>query len=382
MNRPRRPRSLRPWILTAALSVVCGVGLVRWAESSEGRILLADQGVPAADRWLRDELQDRVLDSLTRAGVAPDSLTVTSPDRRGRVTVRATTAASFLPINLAVTESVESLGGRVHRGVLHRSKWGQALELEVGSPRRATHRVLVLRGPAPVEPPPAPLGRLAIVIDDWGYNLSATARRILHLPAPLTVAILPDLRFSRRVLTEATRAGKRALLHLPMEPEGPPEMDSGAQLISVGMPSSEIRELTSRYLDGLDGVCGVNNHMGSRATRHRAEMASVMEVVASRGLLFLDSVTTPRSVAHRVAVEFGVPAARNDAFLDADTVDPVVVEARLWKLVEKARKRGHAIGISHVNEATARALERVVQALDPADVQLVALDELIYSLPP
>jgi hypothetical protein len=296
--------------------------------------------------------------------------------------LRATSGASFLPLNLRLTEAVQRAGGRVHRGARHEGKRGGTLELEVGTREHVTHRVLVQRGESPVEPPPSPMGRLAIVIDDWGHNLSGPARRLLDLPAPLTLAILPDLRFSRRILTEAARAGKPTLLHLPMEPEADSEQSPGARAVRVDMGDAEIVELSEEFLDGLHGVSGVNNHMGSLATQHAGVLRPVMKVLARRGMFFLDSMTTSRSVALRVAREYGVPATRNDLFLDVDTEDPDLVEARLWELVERARRTGHAVGIGHVNEATATALERVLPRLDPGDVQLVPLADLVHGLPP
>jgi hypothetical protein len=167
-----------------------------------------------------------------------------------------------------------------------------------------------------------------------------------------------------------------------MEPEPGGDTSPGEQAISVDMSEGEIHDLTAALLDGMNGVCGVNNHMGSRATQYPVTLRPVMEVLARRGLFFLDSVTTPQSIAYRVARERGVPAARNDLFLDDDTEDPDLVEARLWKLVELARRYGHAVGIGHVNEATATALERVLPRLLPDDVQLVPLDDLVHALPP
>jgi polysaccharide deacetylase 2 family uncharacterized protein YibQ len=378
----RRTRSLGLWLWLAVGLAVAGIALLRWAESGPGRMILADHGVPSARGWARREVENRVLDALERAGVSADSILVSSPDRSSRVTLRATSALGFVPLNLAVSEAVETAGGRVHRGIRHVGRAGDTLELEVGTREHVTHRVLLQRGVAPVEPPPSPQGRLAIVIDDWGHNLGGPARRLLDLPAPLTISILPNLRFSRRILTEADRAGKRTLLHLPMEPEPGTDPSPGEEAVRVDMSEGEIRDLTAELLDGLGGVCGVNNHMGSRATRYPNTLRPVMDVLARRGLFFLDSVTTPQSVAYRVAREAGVPAARNDLFLDDDTEDPDLVEARLWKLVELARRYGHAIGIGHVNEATATALERVLPRLSLDDVQLVPLDELVHALPP
>jgi polysaccharide deacetylase 2 family uncharacterized protein YibQ len=386
---PRRTSSRAPahrggaLVLTFLLGfVIAGVAVLKWAETSRGQMHLADRGLAWAEARARQTLQTGVLDALQTAGIPPDSVVV-EPAGRGHVTtIRVGSTVDLFDLNVAITKQVEAVGGWVHRGVRHDEEHASALELQLGTRRLLTHRVLAHRGEAVVEVPPLPAGRLAIVIDDWGHNLGPIARRVLRLPYPLTVAILPERAHSRRVLTEAKRAGKQVFLHLPMQPDEGTDVSPGDPAIEVGMDAQTIGRITERYLDGLPGVIGVNNHMGSLVTCHRPEMEAVMHVVAKRGLIFLDSVTSPCSIAYETAVAYGIPAAQNDLFLDVDTEDPVVVEARLRSLVDKARRHGSAVGIGHVNEATERALEVVVPTLAPDDVQLVFLSDLVYGATP
>lgn len=370
-------RVLRTLAVTLGLVAVAGIAGLKWTETTAGRLFLAEQGVAPAGDWLRDRVEDALWTGLAAAGIDSASVAVTPGTQGGPQTLRTTCAQPLLDLNILLTHHVVEAGGTVRHGERHEENGSATLELRVGTPQEFTHRVLVHRGNQTVQPPPLPQGRLALVIDDWGHNLGPAARRILALDLPITVAILPELSQSRRILTEARRRGKPALLHLPMEPEAAGEIPADDPAIRVGMEALEIRALTARLLDGLDGVEGVNNHMGSKATRFRPEMEACLSVLAERGLLFLDSVTSPHSVAYDVAREQGIPALRNDLFLDVDTQDPAVVEARLRRLVDLARERGEAIGIGHVNEATAAALERVLPGLDPADVRVVGLADLV-----
>ena len=378
-SSPRRGR--RRGLAVLGLASLALAALAFWAQSPSGRLFLADHGLAPAQSWARERIDSTVQSTLERAGVVADSVQTSGPDAAQRLTIRVQTALPFAPLELALGDAVARAGGRVHRSRRLVAPGGTTLELELGTQGRVTHRLLFLRGPRPIEPPPPPLGRLALVIDDWGHNLSEPARRILDLAAPITVAILPELSHSSRILSEATLAGKHAILHLPMQPQEGSDVGPGDAAILVGMEPAEIRALTARFLDGLQGVVGVNNHMGSLATQSREVMIPVLELLAERRLYFLDSYTSPRSVAHKVAAELGLPSARNDLFLDVDTQDPGLVEQRLWKLVQRARRKGQAIGIGHVNDATATALERVLPQLDPTDVALVHLDELVQALP-
>jgi hypothetical protein len=164
-----------------------------------------------------------------------------------------------------------------------------------------------------------------------------------------------------------------------MEPDPGAGYEAGEPQVRVGSSAVAVRAVVESCLDGLPGVVGVNNHMGSAATRSRPEMAAVMEVLAARGLPFLDSQTTAASIAHLAATEAGVPTLRNDIFLDADDADAALVRERLDFLVRKARQRGWAVGIGHVNEATISALEAFLPTLAPGDVELIAVADLIHS---
>ena len=58
--------------------------------------------------------------------------------------------------------------------------------------------------------------RIAIIIDDLGYQLAA-GRRALELPGPIAFAVLPETPYGRRLAMLANEAGREVLLHLPLE---------------------------------------------------------------------------------------------------------------------------------------------------------------------
>ncbi|MFM7345034.1 MAG: divergent polysaccharide deacetylase family protein, partial [Tagaea sp.] len=137
-------------------------------------------------------------------------------------------------------------------------------------------------------PPPAVRAGayVAIVIDDLGMDPARTAR-LASLPGPLTFAFLsyaPDIDGQSRA---ARGRGHEILLHMPMEPEG--REDPGPGALRVALSDDDIRARTAAALDRLPLALGLNNHMGSRFTRDPRAMRPVLEELASRGLLFLDS---------------------------------------------------------------------------------------------
>jgi polysaccharide deacetylase 2 family uncharacterized protein YibQ len=143
------------------------------------------------------------------------------------------------------------------------------------------------------------------------------------------------------------------------------------------MSQEEITALVERYIESLAGIDGVNNHQGSLATTDVRVMKSVLGVIRSHDLFFLDSLTSPKSVAYNVARELGVPAARNRVFLDDDTESPDTVAERLRQLVELAQTHGSAIGIAHPHRWTLDALIESESYLKNSGVVLVSVCTII-----
>lgn len=302
-------------------------------------------------------------------------------------------------------------GRPTHTLVLYRA--GRKPFLRWGGGRSLTRWETLARDPRPT---------VALVIDDWGNNTSPPTKALLGLDIPLTMSILPGRPFSRRFSLEATElilppesaigarpatagldeasvlrraqgcpvevvVGRRekaipvrrreVILHLPMEPQDYPENDPGPGAVMVGMDKNEIAAVLDRDLRGLPQVAGLNNHMGSAATSDPETMHNLMQVLRERGLFFLDSMTTARSVAYDEARKAGVPALRSRLFLDYDQESTERITARLEDLAAAARRGGFAVGIGHPHPATADVLAREIPRLQRAGIRFVTVSELM-----
>ncbi len=223
--------------------------------------------------------------------------------------------------------------------------------------------------------PPGRRGHLAILLDDAGQSLELVPR-LARLPRPVAVAVLPFLPASVETAARLDRAGHEVWLHLPMEPEGYPRRDPGPGAILVALPEAEIRARVRAALNNVPYVVGVNNHMGSRATADLRVMTWVMQEIAARGLVFLDSRTTRATVAEVAARAQGVPAWRRHVFLD-NSRDAAAIRRALAEAVYRARRDGAAVAIGHANPATVAVLERELPRLAGRGADLVPPAELI-----
>jgi polysaccharide deacetylase 2 family uncharacterized protein YibQ len=218
--------------------------------------------------------------------------------------------------------------------------------------------------------------RLAVVVDDWGYD-SPAARQLLRYPLPLTIAVLPYLPSSREIALTAAGNGYDVILHQPMEPLDSTQ-NPGPGAIYLDMEGEAIAEQLRANLQHLPSVVGVNNHMGSRATSDLRVMEHIFGVLREADLFFLDSYTINTSVAGEAAQLSGVPYAVNDLFIDNINDEEYIIQ-QIRQGIALAKRRGSAVIIGHVRTRTAAALWRMLPEIIESGVMLVPVSALLKT---
>ncbi|OMH39336.1 divergent polysaccharide deacetylase family protein [Motiliproteus sp. MSK22-1] len=214
---------------------------------------------------------------------------------------------------------------------------------------------------------------LVVLIDDVGDNL-IKGRAAVELPGPVTYAVLPHSPHGGALARLAVQGGKEVMLHAPMENTHDRPLGPGA--LTRKLTRAEFVRVLQDDLDTVPGVLGLNNHMGSLLTRLRPQMEWVMEVAKERQLFFVDSRTTPESVAWRVAREQGIPYLRRDIFLDHEATT-AFVDQQFQKAIAIARKEGAAVAIGHPYPVTVAYLKTALPKLDEMGIRLVTASALI-----
>lgn len=231
---------------------------------------------------------------------------------------------------------------------------------------------------APEAPPLFREGEAAVslVLDDTGQSLELARQAAASLPPSVTFAVIPHLPASRASAEFLHARGFPLILHAPMEPlEGRRWRATGGMLL-VGMDRPEVRRILLGDLGEVPYAEGVNNHMGSRATQDRRLMEAVMEVLSERGLYFLDSRTTPLTVAYEEARAAGVPAAFRSVFLDGEDESGAIM-TQLDSLVDRSRREGVLVGIGHLRPRTVEALAARIPYWSRRGVRFVPLREVV-----
>lgn len=226
-----------------------------------------------------------------------------------------------------------------------------------------------------VEKPLPGTGRLVIIIDDIGGSLEY-AQNLARLDFPIIFSILPYKSETKKVVEFARKNNIETMLHIPMEPVTYSEgVNPGPGGLFVNMDDNEIRRRVKDNLQQVPGVIGANNHMGSRFTQNARGMEIVFDELQKKHLFFLDSLTTPTSVAEKLAQEKELAFLKRHIFLD-NVQDEHAILFQLSKAENIAIKIGTAIAIGHPYPETLKALKKWA-SLRNQNVEVVGVSEMI-----
>ena len=345
---PRKSRSRRTLAWATAVLLVVGGAAAWWASQPEPAPSPAAAGKPPVPWYLTQR---------------PPSILMTAPDK------------PILP-----DDESERDAGRAYQEALARDvrrTYVPAARLApTPAPARPDESLLPWRRYAVATPDAGGKPRVVVVIDDMGID-RARSGAAARLPGPLTLSFLTYANDLPEQTRAARERGHELMLHVAMEPNDK-SVDPGPNVLLVGQAASEIRKSLAWGLSRFEGYVGINNHMGSRFTRDADGMTVVMEELARRGLLFLDSRTSGKTVAAQLAARHRVPFEERNVFLDAED-RPGEAEARLKELESLARRHGHAIAIGHPKERTLAALEAWLPSLAGKDLALAPLSAVVRS---
>ena len=207
-------------------------------------------------------------------------------------------------------------------------------------------------------------GELNIIIDDFGYRNDKVSDGFLSLGANLTFAVIPGHKYSKSFAKKAFKKGYEVIVHMPMESH---VSSSGEEdfILNTDMTSSEIESRMEKVITHLPQAVGMNNHQGSKATENKRVMNVVGSVLKKYGKYFVDSRTTPESLAESMMMSLGVNTTNRDVFLDNEA-DSYLINKQLDQLISTAQHKGSAIGVGHARPMTLQVLQKRIPELKKA----------------
>ncbi len=214
----------------------------------------------------------------------------------------------------------------------------------------------------------------SIIIDDIGNNFK-NGQDIINLPFALTIAILPGTGHAKKLALLAAKNHKEVMLHLPMQSVAHHKHSPGT--LNLHMTQSEFKKQLQLNLNSIPYVRGVNNHMGSLLTRHPGHMSWLMNELSQRGnLYFIDSKTSSKTVAEKIATEYNIPNLTRDVFLDPDNKENTLRQ-QFDRFIKKTKQQGYALAIAHPHPKTIKFLQNHLTELNQHGITLLPVSELI-----
>jgi len=215
---------------------------------------------------------------------------------------------------------------------------------------------------------------ISIIIDDMG-NQHKTGYRAVKLPGAVACAFLPHAPFTHKLAVMAHSYNKEVMLHAPMQAKGNNNLGPGG--LTLDMSQEQFLKTLREDIEAVPHVTGISNHMGSLLTEHPDHMVWLMGEINRYGnLFFFDSKTTSKSVASRVAGDFGIPNIERDVFLD-NILKEEEIEKQFKRLIKIAKTKGSAVAIGHAYAPTLDFLEKELLKLDQHGVKLIPLSRMI-----
>lgn len=189
--------------------------------------------------------------------------------------------------------------------------------------------------------------KIGIIVDDCGYNLDI-AKQAVNIQYPLTLAILPYLRYSKEVNLYARSHGKPTFLHAPMEAVNYPQANPGDHPLLVNLPNDEIRRRVNMAVESVGQIDGFNNHQGSKFTQDKEKMSVVLTEMKKYANVFVDSHTIASTQGYNVCNtidNYSCGIARR--FIDNEPTASSMFGELIFLANVANKEQDGAIGITH-----------------------------------
>lgn len=223
--------------------------------------------------------------------------------------------------------------------------------------------------------------RIAIVVSGLGLSAAATESAIQGLPGSVTLAFAPYTNRLNEWIRLARAAGHEVLINVPMEPTNYPAYDPGPQTLLTSLNAEGNLDRLLWSLSRGTGYVGVVDFLGSRFTTSKNHLRPVLRAINERGLLFLDSGSSPRSVTGIVARDAKLAWAKATLTLD-QRASRTEIDRKFGELEQRAKRDKRAIGIASPYPVTLERIANWVRQLEARGFAIAPVSALTGQVPP
>lgn len=174
---------------------------------------------------------------------------------------------------------------------------------------------------------------------------------------------------------KAREKGHEVLITLPMEPVDYPASDPGPEALMTTVPPDANLLRLNNLLAKTAGYVGLLTDMGSQFTASEHHLRPVLIALKNRGVMIIDSHTTPASRVATIAAEIDLPRAFVNLRLD-ETPSPALIDAQFQELVRAANKYAVAVGVAEPLPVSLDRIAAWIQVLERQKVTLAPVSSI------
>ncbi|MGB5793706.1 divergent polysaccharide deacetylase family protein [Poseidonibacter sp.] len=213
--------------------------------------------------------------------------------------------------------------------------------------------------------------KIAIIIDDVSTNRQK--QTILNIGYDITMAFLPP----QPGHINSAKIAQNVPIHMIHFPMQASDKFKSEEKVTLKITDSyekiekRVKELRKLYPNAVY----TNNHTGSIFTQNDEAMDKLFRALKKYNFKFVDSRTTPNSVAKKYAKKYGMPVIVRNTFID-NKREYAYIQDQLKKAIKIAKKNGYAIAIGHPHAITLKVLKESKHLLK--GVEPIFINQLPY----
>jgi len=217
--------------------------------------------------------------------------------------------------------------------------------------------------------------KMAILIENFGFEANATTAEYLSFSEPLTVSLLPAGKLAAWTAQIADEYKKEIVLLLPMEPL-PPQYDKyKGSMVMIHHTAENIHSIIAQAATAIPNFSGVCNLHGAKVMEDSRAMGIILAEIGKRKAYFVYTDVSKKSVAPQLTKSMKIPNAPIQGSIDASATAEQVKE-KLRRYAVTAEKTGKVLIKAQPSTAFIRALKEETETFRKNGIKLVYVSEL------
>ena len=218
--------------------------------------------------------------------------------------------------------------------------------------------------------------RIALIISNLGLSNTYTKAALELLPEDITLSFSHVAPRLKNWVREARQKGHEILLDIPMEPIGFPKNDPGRATLLTSSNEVENLNRLEHIMKQAGGYVGLLGTLGTKFMLHSETFLPVLRSIKQRGLIYVDSRSTSRSLGPDLASSIQLPKAFNNVFVDREPSQEKI-KNKLDELERIALKRRFAVGIAQPLPITIEILSQWAKGLKTKQIALAPITAIV-----